>query len=180
MYLCATPLVCGYAASSSQLSPGTKRILADKQLLSVGSGSPHSPSDGSRFGQLIGASSSSPGTQQSPDGNDFLGRLEHQSRSVPGTTATGNERSTQYMLNRKHSSSSSRGNGRDGHLPEDCTFRPSITSKAAAKKGRSVEEMSEGDRLRKEVKLVSVDRLVFPPGLFVCWAGLCVCVCAYA
>jgi hypothetical protein len=35
------------------------------------------------------------------------------------------------------------------------TFKPAITRKAAAMKPRSFDDMSEGDRLRKEAKLVS-------------------------
>jgi hypothetical protein len=47
------------------------------------------------------------------------------------------------------------GSSGGGSACDECTFRPQITPKAAAKKARSVTEMSEGDRLRREVRLVS-------------------------
>lgn len=130
-----------------QLSPGSKRILAEKQALSASCSPKASPQQ----------------TQQQPD---FLGRLEQQSQSHAGTAGTG-------AVSTAGSSSGSpvaqtvdaarlRAGGRStgggsvmSGLSEECTFRPRITPKAAAKKGRSVEDMSEGDRLRREVRLVS-------------------------
>jgi hypothetical protein len=137
----ASSRVCG--RTSPELSPGTKRILAEQRLLySATGGSPRSP----------GAAAAT----RSADG--FLGRLEQQARRVQLLGASGSPGSPGSVSSTARPSSFKRQQQHQrGGVPEGCTFKPAITPRAAALKGRSLEEMSEGDRLRREVRLVSGD-----------------------
>jgi hypothetical protein len=171
----AHPVLCPcapphYMQHPTQLSPGTRRILATKQALAANAGSPQSPTH--RIQQ------------------DFLDRLQQQSLAQgalgcsPGggggedtaspagtTTSCGSSSRSAEKAGQgvrpvgaagargggAGGSSGSSGSGRGGDcVLQECTFRPHITARAAARKGRSVEELSEGDRLRREVRLVSV------------------------
>lgn len=142
-----------------QLSPGTKRILADKQSLGVSTGC-HSPLH-CRSGPAArsGCTPGSPMSHQRQE--NFLGRLEQQSQSMAGGSASSNDGAAGGLdspeVRRQAKSSSGGSSGRSERVSEECTFKPRITAKAAAKKGRSVTEMSEGDRLRREVKLVGAE-----------------------
>lgn len=138
-----------------QLSPGTKRILKGKQALAENCGSPSHTHSGPY-------SPVSPQKQQ-----DFLGRLQQESEShassgggSPGVPESpGARRAGKTSAGGSSTATSGRsGNGTSsggGWTSDEHTFKPRITLKAAAKKARSFEEMSEGDRLRREVRLVS-------------------------
>jgi hypothetical protein len=142
---CVTYVHMPFLHASVQLSPGTRRILASKQSLSasVGSGSPTS-----KTATRLGLSSCSPKSPQQRSSQDFLGRLQQESQAHSGSSG-----GSAGPASRRGAGSNGGSSG--GSMPEECTFRPCITPKAAAKKGRSVEELSEGDRLRREVRLVS-------------------------
>lgn len=137
-----------------QLSPGTRRILARKQALSANAGN-SSPTSRDAAAQ--------PG-QSSPT-QDFLGRLQQESETgSPNGARSSSGRPQAPLSGARHTGKAGNGLGSSGgcgsssgggSAGEGYTFKPRITPKAAAKKGRSVEEMSEGDRLRREVRLVS-------------------------
>lgn len=59
----------------------------------------------------------------------------------------------------------------------DFTFKPAITRKAAAMKPRSVEDMSEGDRLRREAKLVSAGASLLLPSSFLSSSNIITLCC---
>lgn len=136
-----------------QLSPGTKRILKCKQALTDNCGSPSYTYSGP-YNPV------SPQKQQ-----DFLGRLQQESQSHASSSggspsvpeSPGARRAGKASAGGSSTAMSARsGNGSGGGWTSDeHTFKPRITPKAAAMKARSFEEMSEGDRLRREVRLVS-------------------------
>lgn len=150
-----------------QLSLGTKRILRGKQALADNAGSPSHTQ----------AYSGSPQSPQKQGQHDFLGRLQQESDSHTSTGASsspGYSTAESPVARRAVKTSGggvSSGKGSSGGWTSDeYTYKPRITSKAAAKKGRSFEEMSEGDRLRREVRLVS--RLMSGGVLNVCTVTL--------
>lgn len=138
-----------------QLSPGSKRILKEKQKAQSLGQSPK-PTDlmtamynhctqypismlcGSSPTAAAVAASSSPAGSSSA-GSPYLDRVQQQMQGGPQGSPAGNAAQQQQQ-----------------QAPEWCrhSFKPAITRKAAAMKPRSFEEMSEGDRLRREAKVV--------------------------
>lgn len=145
-----------------QLSPGSKRILKEKQKASqsaqqslrssIGS-DPYqhctqyparllygSADDATATSPAAAAAASSSPTGSSSAGSPYLDRVQQQlqsSQQLPSPPGGSQQQQQQ--------------------LPDWATysFKPSITRKASAREARSFEDMSEGDRLRKEAKLVS-------------------------
>jgi hypothetical protein len=129
------------------------------------------------MGSPGGASTGSPASA----GSAFLSRVKHQVKqqyspgaaNSPGAASSCNSGSPGSSSSFGYFGSASRGlrgscgtdcsssMGRSGSSATpaargpDFTFKPAITRKAAAMKPRSVDDMSEGDRLRREAKLVS-------------------------
>jgi hypothetical protein len=134
-----------------QLSPGTRRILARKQALCINAG------EGSPPGKATGSDSN----QASPKHPDFLHRLQQESdtHASSGGGSSMGAPATPLAGARQPARTTAGGSSGGGSACDECTFRPRITPKAAAKKARSVTEMSEGDRLRREVRLVSCSGL---------------------
>jgi hypothetical protein len=167
-------LTCLQTMACLQLSPGTKRILKDAQRGAQRVELLCNPAGVVPYGSnsFISSTAHEPQQQQSsPSSSPVLHRQSH-SCMLPNAAGDGSVHSREVQqpaptaagISSTNLSNSAAGGSQTqqqrlihcGTNAEaaGCTFKPVITKMAAALKARPVADMSEGDRLRREAKLV--------------------------
>lgn len=188
-----------------QLSPGTKRILKDAQRGAQRVELLCNPAGIMPLGNNRFTSSTVQGPeQQQSSSSSTLVLHRHSHNMLPGAAGAASVCCTevQHASSTAGTSAKSLSNGTAGGLQTQqqtlihcgpgaqdasCTFKPVITKMAAAMKGRPVADMSEGDRLRREAKLVrfwqpaltALTHYCIPPTLTIDWLltyrSICAC-----